>query len=170
MNQKILESAKHSTYLIRKYGGYQTNPLGVLLQLKLVSLIEKLPKMGYLNLLVNFVTLLYETQEVYLVFQSFHVGISPLFLLRFPLSKGFNSQERSPQSITRVAKSNLSWSTTSFSCSWVAVQNSNVRRREFLRMFYRWKSKHLRKNGCIQATNLSRQKFELFSALVTVFS
>ena len=33
VNQKILENAKHSNYLIRKYGGYQTNPIGVLLGL-----------------------------------------------------------------------------------------------------------------------------------------
>ena len=30
-----LGNAKHSNYLIRKYGGYQTNPSGVLLELKL---------------------------------------------------------------------------------------------------------------------------------------
>ena len=32
---KILENAKHSNYLIRKYGSYQIIPSGVLLQLKL---------------------------------------------------------------------------------------------------------------------------------------
>jgi len=35
MNQKSLKNAKHSNYLIRKYGGYQTNPIGRLLGLKL---------------------------------------------------------------------------------------------------------------------------------------
>ena len=35
MNQKSLENAKHSNYLIRKYGSYQIIPSGVLLQLKL---------------------------------------------------------------------------------------------------------------------------------------
>ena len=132
------------------------------------SWIEKATKNGVSEFASQFCYIAIQDSRS-LVFQIFHLGFSPLFLLRFPFSKGFNSQERSPQSITRVAKSNLSWSTTSFSCRWVAVQNSDVRGREFL-IFYRWKSRHLRKNGCIQVTNLSRQKFELFSALVTVFS
>ena len=37
VNQKILENAKHSNYLIRRYGSYQINLLGVLLRLKLAQ-------------------------------------------------------------------------------------------------------------------------------------
>ena len=39
---KILENAKHSNYLIRKYGSYQIIPSGVLLELKLDVTVTKL--------------------------------------------------------------------------------------------------------------------------------